>query len=54
MLCVEWGFFRYLLSTLVLMIPGAGELVRVGGNCPALFFLRLSNAVVVADCFVEH
>lgn len=26
----------------------------VGGRCSALFLLCFSNAVVVADCFVEH
>lgn len=49
MLCVEWGFFGCLLSTLVLAIPNAGELV--GPFCAlfsALHCFGFCNAVVVA------
>lgn len=45
------GFFRYLLSTLVLMIPSAGELVGVILHS---LFPRFINAVVVSDCSVGH
>lgn len=51
MVRVEWAFFRFLLSTLVLMTPGAGELVGVALRS---FILRFSNVVVVVDCFVDH